>query len=361
MTTGTLSRRTNSSASWEAMRPAPTTPTVPTGRARPRSGTPTGRLARRCTRSKAYIPARNCGETMRSASASSSAAKPASRSSVRAASTRSRARGAAGAAPPSRAATCFRAAATAPSHVAASAVWSVRSTTVRPATTSAAQAIDRSRKSAGSNIASAMPSATALGPDSIRFWLRALSTMTVSAAGTPTRRGSRYVPPQPGTRPRKHSGSATAGTPEEMVRYVQCSAISSPPPMTAPLRNAKLGTPSSPKRRNTSWPRRATARACSRVTTWPVPLRSAPTAKMNGLPVRATARTSPESMPGWTVSRASAMPNSPAGPNVVGLVWSWPLSSVSSARLPPSTSGTSWTWVLVTTSSANSVVISSRS
>ena len=191
MTTGTLSRRTNSSASWEAMSPAPTTPTEPTPRASALSGTPTGRLARRCTRSKAYIPARNCGETMRSASASSSAAKPASRSAVRAASTRSRARGAAGAAPPSRWPTCFRAAATAPSQVAASAVWSVRSTVVRPARTSAAQATECSRKSAGSNMTSAIPSPKALGPLSIRFWLRALSTMTVSAAGTPTSRGSR--------------------------------------------------------------------------------------------------------------------------------------------------------------------------
>ena len=51
-TTGTSRRCTNSSASWLAMSPAPTTPTLVTGRASFLSGTPTGRFARRCTRSK---------------------------------------------------------------------------------------------------------------------------------------------------------------------------------------------------------------------------------------------------------------------------------------------------------------------
>ena len=52
-TTGTSSRRANSSASWLAIRPAPTTPTLVTGRASALSGAPAGRLARFCTRSKA--------------------------------------------------------------------------------------------------------------------------------------------------------------------------------------------------------------------------------------------------------------------------------------------------------------------
>ena len=52
-TTGTCSRRANSSASWLAIRPAPTTPTLVTGRASALSGAPAGRLARFCTRSKA--------------------------------------------------------------------------------------------------------------------------------------------------------------------------------------------------------------------------------------------------------------------------------------------------------------------
>ena len=42
-----------SSASWLAMRPAPTMPTFVTGRASALSGAPAGRLARFCTRSKA--------------------------------------------------------------------------------------------------------------------------------------------------------------------------------------------------------------------------------------------------------------------------------------------------------------------
>ena len=43
-TTGTSSRRTNSSASWLAIRPAPTTPTLVTGRASDVSGAPAGPL-----------------------------------------------------------------------------------------------------------------------------------------------------------------------------------------------------------------------------------------------------------------------------------------------------------------------------
>ena len=114
--------------------------------------------------------------------------------------------------------------------------------------------------------------------------------MTLRAFSAPISRGSRYVPPQPGTRPRKHSGSASAGTPEEIVRYVQCSATSTPPPIAAPFTNANEGTASSPSRRNTSCPSRAISQrlvAGSEISG--TPLRSAPTAKMNGLPVTPTA------------------------------------------------------------------------
>ena len=58
MTTGTCSRWANSSAICEAISPAPTTPTFVTGRASDLSGTPTGRLARFCTRSNEYRPER---------------------------------------------------------------------------------------------------------------------------------------------------------------------------------------------------------------------------------------------------------------------------------------------------------------
>src|SRR3972149_424101 len=56
--TGTLSWRTKSSASWLAMRPAPTMPTPLTLRASERSGAPAGRLARLFTRSKEDRPDR---------------------------------------------------------------------------------------------------------------------------------------------------------------------------------------------------------------------------------------------------------------------------------------------------------------
>jgi len=59
MTTGTRSFRTNSSANCDAMSPAPITPTFVTFFASALSGAPTGRFARFCTRSKAYMDAAN--------------------------------------------------------------------------------------------------------------------------------------------------------------------------------------------------------------------------------------------------------------------------------------------------------------
>ncbi len=70
------------------------------------------------------------------------------------------------------------------------------------------------------------------------------------------------------------------------------------------------------------------ARASSRFSISGTPLRSAPTAKMNGLPVTPTAAMS--SRPA-IVSMAAFSSARPLGPNVLGLVWSWPLSSVMSA------------------------------
>jgi hypothetical protein len=52
----------------------------------------------------------------------------------------------------------------------------------------------------------------------MRFCDSGFSMISLIAFAGPTRRGSSCVPPQAGTRPRKHSGSATAGTPEEIVR-----------------------------------------------------------------------------------------------------------------------------------------------
>ena len=84
-----------------------------------------------------------------------------------------------------------------------------RETATSPPTTPAAHSSDRSRKSAGSNTTSAMPSFAAFGPGVILFCARAFSTMTVTAGSMPIRFGSSCVPPQPGTSPRKTSGKAT--------------------------------------------------------------------------------------------------------------------------------------------------------
>ena len=57
----------------------------------------------------------------------------------------------------------------------------------------------------------------------------------------------------------------------------------------------------------------------------------APAAKINGLPVTPTAVMSVRAA---TASSASPSASSPAGPNVLGRVWSRPLSSVMSAIVP---------------------------
>ena len=172
--TGTSSRRANSSASWPAINPAPTTPTALTSRASVRSGAAVGLFSPARTSPKAYKPAWNWSPTISSVPTSSSAAKAASRSRERARSIRSSARAGATAALRVRAATMARPRLIAASH-AAPVSTSVRSGTRAPDTTSAAQRSDRSRKSAGENMASASPRAKACLPRSIRFWLSAFS------------------------------------------------------------------------------------------------------------------------------------------------------------------------------------------
>jgi len=66
-----------------------------------------------------------------------------------------------------------------------------RDTSAEPVSTRAAQRSDSARKSAGSNIASAIPSEKACAPRSMRFWLSGFSMMISSARAGPIRRGSR--------------------------------------------------------------------------------------------------------------------------------------------------------------------------
>ena len=81
-TTGTSSRRANSSASWLAISPAPTTPTLVTGGPATCPARRPGAWPACCTRSNAYRPARSSSLMIRSASASSSAAVPAAKVAV---------------------------------------------------------------------------------------------------------------------------------------------------------------------------------------------------------------------------------------------------------------------------------------
>ncbi len=119
------------------------------------------------------------------------------------------------------------------------------------------------------------------------------------------------------------------------------------------------GTGSSPSRRKTAWPSAPMPAARSRATAGsipgaviaaPAPSRSAPAARMNGLPVTPTAAISPAAARAATASRAALSDSSPCGPNVLGLVWSWPLSRVISASMPTAPRSTSRTMARVTTS-----------
>ena len=218
ITTGTCSRRTNSSAICAAIRPAPTMPTLVTGRASGASGAPAAawpasapgrrRTARRAARRT----------SSRSTWASSSAANPSSRVGApgRGDQVDRPVRGHRGAVQLAVGEEPRAGDGRVPVGRRARARPAARSPT--PPAPAAAQRSDSSRKSAGSNIASAMPSANASGPRSILFCDSGFSMITFSALAGPISRGSRYAPPQPGTMPRKHSGRATAGTPEEIVR-----------------------------------------------------------------------------------------------------------------------------------------------
>ena len=107
----------------------------------------------------------------------------------------------------------------------------------------AAQASDCSRKSAGSNIASAMPSSKACGPLSMRFWLSGFSTMTVTALV-----GADQVGQQLGAAPARHQAEEALGQRERRhARGRSCGSGSAgrpraPPPIAAPLTSAKVGT-----------------------------------------------------------------------------------------------------------------------
>src|SRR5665647_1881521 len=119
-----------------------------------------------------------------------------------------------------------------------------------------------------------------------------------------------------------------------MLRYAALSAISTPPPMAAPLTNANVGMGNVRSCSNVVCPSCPMASACSRLVTFGTPVRSAPTAKMNGLPVRPTPTISPASARTRSVSSTVDRPARVAGPKVLGLVWSKPLSSVISTNVP---------------------------
>ena len=145
--------------------------------------------------------------------------------------------------------------------------------------------------------------------------LSALRMITCTAFSGPMSFGKMVAPPQPGTSPRKHSGSAVKAV-LASVRYLQWSATSSPPPSAKPLINANVGFLPSFNRRKTSWPSFPIANACDLSVKKARPDRSAPAAKIKGLPVIAMATDSDFS----AVSIAAFRVRSDCGPKVLGRV-----------------------------------------
>ena len=193
-----------------------------------------------------------------------------------------------------------------------------RSTFSSPVSTRSAQASESSRNDAGLKIASKMPRSNACCGLSVRFCFSGFEMITSSAFSMPIRFGNRYAPPQPGTMPRKTSGSAMAAAEESIVRYVEFSAISSPPPSARPLTKENDGTPRSASLPRTWCPRCAILSAKSRVESAEMFDRSAPAAKMYGLPVTATASISPLAARAARLSSVSFSSRSVSGPIVFG-------------------------------------------
>ena len=342
---GPAAARTNSRAICAAIRPAPTTPTLVTGRASDLSGAPAGRLARFCTRSNAYSPARSSSDSSRSARASSSAANPSSRVAVRAAATRSSARYGAGAAPCSLPSARKRAAATAASHSSRRGGQLERRghgnrARQHPARPSAAtpRGSRRARTSRPR-----CPARTPRAAQHLVLRQRVLDDH-LQRAGRPDQPGQQ-VGAAPaghqaeealGQRDHRHAGGdrPVGAVQRDLEAAAERHAVDEPE-----RRHGQLPQPPEHRvaeRRDAERPLRAPppgprppprSRAAA-------PSRSAPAARMNGLPVTPTAAISPAATRAATASSAAFSDSSPRAPNVFGLVWSCPLSSVISAMTP---------------------------
>nr|BFF13920.1 hypothetical protein GCM10025699_52230 [Microbacterium flavescens] len=115
----------------------------------------------------------------------------------------------------------FRAMPIAASHLTARSILPGalgRLTEMRPEMTPSAQRMLSSRKAAGPNCTSTIPSSRACAGFSVRLFFSGFSTMTRSAFSMPIRLGSSQAPPQPGMIPRKTSGRAIAAADESTVR-----------------------------------------------------------------------------------------------------------------------------------------------
>ncbi len=157
--------------------------------------------------------------------------------------------------------------------------------------------------------------------------VRPLSSRS-SAAGAPMSRGSRRMPPQPGTMP-----SITSGSPSRVpgssttIRYRHASASSSPPPRQKPRTSATVGYGTAASRSNVSHPRRTMATAPSASCTSRNSSTSAPAMKPLALP---DAMTSPA---GGSRSSASSAPLSSASASAESVFALAPaLSKLSRAR-----------------------------
>ena len=102
-----------------------------------------------------------------------------------------------------------------------------------------------------------------------------------SALPSPTRRGSRWVPPKPGMIPRLISGWPKVAD-SAAIRTSQAIASSQPPPNASALTAAIVTVPVEPNERSTAWPVSSSSRPPAS-SIWVKALMSAPAQKSIGL------------------------------------------------------------------------------
>ncbi|MQM39778.1 hypothetical protein KBTX_03810 [wastewater metagenome] len=183
---------------------------------------------------------------------------------------------------------------------------------------------------------SRMSAGTASSTRPLRAAERALTWRPVSimssASGSPTSRGSRWVPPPPGNSPSWTSGRPSRVWPASVqMRASQAMASSSPPPRQTPSIAATTGTRSPASRSNTRWAVCETAVASSALSQARIMPMSAPAMNEPGL---ALMKISPRRPPSAAISSRICPAAFTASPPRV--FWLCPGQSIHTRAIPSS-------------------------